>query len=49
MHRFNDPLLLEVLNTMKTFGGKKISEDRWQKGRQLQQRYSARWSQQPSC
>ena len=29
MKRFNDPLLIEVLEAMRTPGGKKISEDAW--------------------
>ena len=29
MQRFKDPLLLEVLEAMRTPGGKKISEDAW--------------------
>ena len=30
MQRFNDPLLLEVLEAMRTPGGKQISEEAWQ-------------------
>ena len=30
MQRFTDPLLLEVLNAMRTPGGKRISEESWQ-------------------
>ncbi len=30
MQRFTDPLQLEVLNAMRTAGGKKISEESWQ-------------------
>ena len=30
MQRFTDPLQLEVLNAMRTPGGKKISEESWQ-------------------
>ena len=29
MQRFNDPLLLEVLEAMRTPGGKRISEEAW--------------------
>ncbi len=29
MHRFDDPLLVEVLAAMRTPGGKKISEAAW--------------------
>ena len=30
MQRFNDPLLVEVLEAMRTHGGKRISEEAWQ-------------------
>ena len=30
MQRFTDPLLLEVLNAMRTPGGKRISQESWQ-------------------
>ena len=29
MQRFNDPLLVEVLEAMRTHGGKRISEEAW--------------------
>ena len=30
MQRFNDPLLVKVLEAMRTHGGKRISEAAWQ-------------------
>ena len=43
MQRFTDPLLLEVLNAMRTPGGKRISEESWQAlvGTQIQNTNSA--------